>query len=159
MKIHFIFSDSIDEILKKQFLKEIGFLQIKTWLNQAEKMLQKQKNLNSDLLCQLKKNLNIVFVSKKEISRLNQQFRKKNKFSDILSFAPTEDAMLGELILCWPVIYEKTQAGAGSLSEQLCWLVLHGLLHLLGFEHEQGGRQAKKMYQLQEQLFEKILQK
>ena len=147
----------ISRLPVKTSLKKINFTQTKQWLKTVCKELKKHP-LDPYQLTQLKKDLRIVFVDKEEIQKLNKQFRKKDKATDILSFASTEDSTLGELVLCWPVICEKAKKKPPkiSLSEWLHWLTLHGLLHLLGFEHEQGDWKARKMYQLQEQIFEKI---
>ena len=144
----------------KTSLKKIKFTQIKQWIKSVCKELKKHP-LTQDQLTQLKKDLRIVFVDKEEMQRLNKQFRKKDKATDVLSFTPTEDSTMGELVLCWVVICEKAKKKTPTipLSEWLQWLTLHGLLHLLGFEHEQGGWKARKMYQLQEQIFEKIKKK
>ena len=152
------------EIISKSSAKinlgNIKFPQIKKWIKIACKELKKHP-LTQNQLTQLKKDLHIVFVDKEEMQKLNKQFRKKDKATDVLSFAPTEDSTLGELVLCWPVICEKAKKKTPRipLSEWLNWLTLHGLLHLLGFEHEQGGWKARKMYQLQEQIFEKTKKK
>ena len=150
----------ISKLSSQTNLNNIKFTQIKTELKNICKELKKH-HLSNSQLAQLKKNLHIVFVDKKEMQRLNKQFKKKDKPTDILSFAPTEDSLMGELVLCWPVICDKAKKTTPRmpLSKWLSWLTLHGLLHLLGFEHEQGGEKARKMYQLQEQIFEKIKKK
>ena len=147
----------ISKLTANTNLGKIKFTQIKQWLKIACKELKKHP-LDPNQLTLLKKDLRIVFVDKEEMQRLNKQFRKKDKATDILSFAPTEDSTLGELVLCWPVICEKAKKKTPKmpLPKWLYWLTLHGLLHLLGFEHEQGGEEARKMYQLQEQIFEKV---
>ena len=150
----------ISNLSSKTSLTKTKLTQIKKWLTRACTELKKH-SLSQNQLNQLKKNLRVIFVDEIEMKKLNKQFRKKNKATDILSFAPTEDSTLGELVLCWPIIYKKAKkhTSAISLSEWLNWLTLHGLLHLLGFEHEQGGKEARKMYQLQEQIFEKVKKK
>ncbi len=95
-------------------------------------------------------NVTLVFISKQEMQKLNHQFRKKNSPADILSFAPLEKDSLGELALCLSVVYQNTPKGLSN-KKWLYYLILHGLLHLLGFEHE------KKMYQLQDSIFKKLI--
>ena len=119
--------------------------QLIQWINQVCKKL-KQRNIPFK-----KEKLTVAFVDKKEIIRLNYTFRKKKSPTDILSFSSSED-QIGELALCLPVVYENVPDGF-SKTEWLYYLILHGLLHLLGFEHENGGAKAQKMYQLQDQVF------
>ena len=106
----------------------------------------------------IKKTLILAFVNEQEIKQLNHQFRKKNTVTDILSFAPSAEDSLGELALCLPVICKKTPP-AFSQQGWLCYLIVHGILHLLGFEHEDDKKQARKMYQLQNTVFEKLYPK
>ena len=102
------------------------------------------------------KHLVIVFVDQKQIKKLNNQFRGKNKATDILSFAPTEPGGLGELVLCSPIIKIQAKKHGLKLKEELAYLVLHGILHLLGFDHETSKKQADLMYQIQDDLFDKF---
>ena len=115
------------------------------WINQVCKKLKPRGILFT------KEKLTVAFVDKKEITRLNYTFRKKKSPTDILSFSSSED-QIGELALCLPVVYENVPDGF-SKTEWLYYLILHGLLHLLGFEHENSGPKARKMYQLQDQVF------
>ena len=110
------------------------------------------RELNQDTMG---KTLLLVFVCEKEMESLNFQFRKKRGGTDILSFAPVEEDSLGELALCLPVM-EKTRPSGFSSQKWLYYLILHGILHLLGFEHEKGKAQARKMYQLQDAVFKKL---
>ena len=107
---------------------------------------------------QLEKNLTLAFVNEKEIQNLNQKFRKKDSVTDILSFSSVEEGSLGELALCLSVIC-RTKTSEFSNEEWLYYLVLHGILHLLGFEHESGKTEAQKMYQLQDVVFEQLIGK
>ena len=102
-----------------------------------------------------RKKLTLAFVDKKTIQNLNQKFRKKNNPTDILSFSPVEEGSLGEIALCLSVIEQKTPEGFSS-KKWLYYLILHGILHLLGFEHERGGDSAQKMYKLQDSIVEKL---
>jgi len=110
----------------------------------------KLRNISS--INELHKSLTIVFVNKREIRKLNRQFRKKNSVTDILSFSSLEEESLGELIICWEVV----KASGFSKKNWLNYLILHGILHLLGFEHEKDKEVAKKMYKLQDDIFEKL---
>ena len=90
------------------------------------------------------------------MKKLNGQFRKKRKITDVLSFLENHPDQLGELALCPKYIKEKAQNNSMSVREYSAYIILHGLLHLLGFEHERSKKEAQKMFQLQDQVFEKL---
>ncbi len=122
------------------------------WVRRVGKELQCQNSINQHIT---EKSLLLAFVCEKEMKSLNFKFRKKRGGTDILSFDPVEEGSLGELALCLPVM-EKTKPVDFSCQKWLYYLILHGTLHLLGFEHEKGKARAHKMYQLQDTLFEKL---
>ena len=105
---------------------------------------------------ELDKNLTLAFVSEQYIQKLNKEFRKKNSVTDILSFAPVEEDSLGEIALCPSFIY-RTKPSGFSKREWLFYLILHGMLHLLGFDHENNPDEARKMYHLQDTIFKKCI--
>lgn len=100
------------------------------------------------------KDLLIVFVTTAEMKSLNAGFRKKDYATDILSFESEEPTGLGELVVCLDVLREQAHRHKHPLVDEAVYLLLHGILHLLGFNHEAGGRQAKTMYALQDRVFE-----
>lgn len=98
----------------------------------------------------------LVFLDKKEAKKLNQEFRGKDYATDVLSFESIEDGVLGELIFCPDVL--KKQAKDHCLSQQfeLGYMLIHGVLHLLGYDHEENDQEAKEMYALQDSIFESL---
>jgi len=102
------------------------------------------------------KTLTLVFLEKKEAQRINLQFRGRDYATDVLSFDPIETDSLGELVLCPQVL--KIQAKKHGLSYQmeLGYMVLHGVLHLLGFDHEESEEKAQEMFGLQDEIFDAI---
>ena len=102
------------------------------------------------------KTLTLVFLDQKEAKNLNQQFRGKNYATDVLSFSSMDPNSLGELILCWPVLKKQAKEHGLSQKLELTYMVLHGLLHLLGFDHEEDEMRAKEMFELQDAIFADI---
>jgi probable rRNA maturation factor len=88
-------------------------------------------------------------VSSSKMIQLNTRYRKKKKVTDILSFpAPKifrNHGILGELVICQPVAKRQARDFKHSLKDELKVLIVHGLLHLLGFDHEKSKAQAKLM--------------
>ena len=106
---------------------------------------------------QVSKNLHLVLVDKKEMTSLNLQFRKKDGETDVLSFESYEEDVLGELVFCPPVIRENSKKHDLPFEDEFVYLILHGILHLLGYEHENDEEKAQKMFELQDKLFEEFL--
>ncbi|MCY4512977.1 MAG: rRNA maturation RNase YbeY [Bdellovibrionales bacterium] len=129
-------------VLKKQFaLQAVRFIQ--------------QELENKGCVFPSKDSLLVIAcVSGDAIRKLNQQFRGKDKVTDILSFAPVEEESLGELALCMPQVEIQAQEHGLTVEEETFYLILHGILHLLGYNHEKGGKQAREMYAIQDEVFE-----
>lgn len=96
--------------------------------------------------------LHFVFLSPSQIQKLNTNYRGRNKITDILSFEVEDSQVLGELIFCPQVLKKQAKAQGWSFQKELSYLTLHGILHLLGYDH-QKKEEAQKMYALQDELF------
>lgn len=82
----------------------------------------------------------IRVCGEEESRTLNLNYRRIDKPTNVLSF-PAEvsvgDPILGDLAICFPVVEAEAQAQKKSLQDHAAHLVVHGILHLLGFDHEQ----------------------
>lgn len=79
----------------------------------------------------------IRFVDRKEGRGLNADYRNKDYATNVLSFPyETEPVLLGDLVLCWPVVEEEASAQDISTESHCAHLVVHGILHLQGWDHE-----------------------
>ena len=90
-------------------------------------------------------------VGERAIRRLNRRFRDKDAATDVLSFPlrtegfvlpPDEPPHLGNVVLCYPVARRQAQEYGHSEAREVAYLFAHGLLHLLGYDHEQPEEQA-----------------
>ena len=96
--------------------------------------------------------ISIVMVDDAEMRRLNRVYRGRGKTTDVLSFAQLEgdaiealDAHLGDVVVSVPVAKRQARAGGWTLEEELLRLIVHGVLHILGFDHEKSAREARRM--------------
>lgn len=91
----------------------------------------------------------VKLVSVKMVTVLNSKYRGKNSSTDILSFSaefPFRDAgFLGELVVCLPVLKSQAVSLGHSPRRELDVLLVHGILHLLGLDHEKGPLEAARM--------------
>lgn len=90
------------------------------------------------------------------MTRLNTQYRGKRYATDVLSFpAPqmfSRAGWIGELVICLPVLRRQARELGHTPEQELEVLLTHGILHLLGLDHERGPRHAAKMARWEKQL-------
>lgn len=103
------------------------------------------------------KELSLVFVEKAAMQALNQQFRGKDKPTDVLSFDSLEPDSLGELVFSAEVLSKQAKEHHLSFRDELVYMLYHGVLHLCGYDHEESDKQAKKMFAIQDQAFHEFL--
>lgn len=89
--------------------------------------------------------LSLVFTDDGHIKSLNRKFRGKNKATNVLSFpgAPAANGgigpILGDIVLAEETVSREAAAEGLTLEAHLAHLILHGFLHILGYDHEDGG--------------------
>ena len=88
--------------------------------------------------------MTIAIVPDARVRALNRQFRRKDKSTDVLSFPSDERGYLGDVVIASGVAARQAREAGHSLGTELRVLALHGLLHLLGYDHEHDdGRMAR----------------
>lgn len=104
--------------------------------------------------------LTIRIVEKDEIQILNQQYRGKDKPTNVLSFpADSHDSLtfklLGDLIICAEVVKDEAIEQHKTYEQHLAHMVVHGCLHLLGYDHIEP-EDAEEMESLEIEVMEKL---
>jgi probable rRNA maturation factor len=107
--------------------------------------------------------LSLVFVNEQEIKKLNKKFRGKNKATDVLSFELSgrggpalggKNKYLGEVVVCPQVIKKNSEKDKKNFEKELLKVFIHGVLHLLGYDHEESEKNEKIMNKKQEKYLE-----
>ncbi len=93
--------------------------------------------------------LNIIFVGMNEMSKYNL-YRGKEEPTDVLSFEGEMPNFLGEIYICPQYVQENAEYFGVQFQEELIRVCVHGILHLLGYDHEKDEEEAKKMFEVQE---------
>ncbi|MCC6064082.1 MAG: rRNA maturation RNase YbeY [Thermocrinis sp.] len=118
------------------------------------KLLSKIAHRALEVLGLSKVELSIALVSDAQIKRLNKLYRNKDKPTDVLSFPIGEKVedwlILGDVVISVDTAKRQAQELGHSLEEELKRLLVHGLVHLLGYDHELGGEEEKKFFELEE---------
>ena len=102
--------------------------------------------------------VSIAFVTPDEIRALNKKYRKKDQPTDVLSFEKVSDFKdeYAEVIICPEYIREQAKESKLPLKKELAFRLIHGILHVLGYDHERSAAEEKRMFERQEYYFSKI---
>ena len=100
------------------------------------------------------KTINIVLVDNKEIQKMNNQFRNIDEVTDVLTFSNSYLGNLGDVIISIPRCEEQASELEHSFNRELGFLIVHGFLHSLGYQHETKDEE-KEMMDLQVQILNK----
>ncbi|WP_406613544.1 rRNA maturation RNase YbeY [Mycoplasma corogypsi] len=104
--------------------------------------------------------LDVQIVGPKTIQKLNKQYRNKDYVTDILSFGVGNENMydqlpvklLGELVICWEKLEKQVKEFGHSIKREFCYLFAHGLVHLMGYDHEEENERVQ-MNQIVDDIF------
>jgi probable rRNA maturation factor len=106
--------------------------------------------LNSVAKALTKKDIELIITSNEEIREMNREFRNIDKSTDVLSFPFVNMPMapLGSIVISSSYVVEKAKEFGHTSNDELALLFIHGLLHLLGLDHEvdNGEMREKEAY-------------
>lgn len=99
----------------------------------------------------------LSLIGEVRMRKINRQWRGKDKVTDVLSFPQDTTApkgpqpwLLGEILIATKVAAQQARQEKRSLTHQVIRLAIHGFVHLQGLDHEKGGAEEKKFFQLEE---------
>ena len=87
----------------------------------------------------------IAFVSDKKIHKLNRQFRNVDKPTDVLSFPADEEMNLGDIAISVETAAMQAKENGLTFDGEIAQLILHGLLHLSGYDHETDNGEMNRL--------------
>lgn len=133
-----------------EYNKQIKQSLVDGWVKRILKELDESKSY-----------LTLTFCDNDEIREINKQYRNKDTETDVLSFSQVEgddmgfdNGFLGDIIISVPYAAAQGERMGHDVFEEVKYLVLHGVLHLLGYDHtedEQG-----EMFELERSIFTKL---
>ena len=145
LEINNLTSNDID----KEFLQET-----------AQKVLEREKREGK---------ISLAIVGENRMRKLNKRFRGTNKVTDVLSFpdqevqigdfkiGPKEETKgLGEIVICLKRVKKNAGRNDKEVEEELTLVFIHGILHLLGYDHQEE-KEAQEMEQKQQQYLDEVL--
>jgi probable rRNA maturation factor len=101
--------------------------------------------------------LSLAFVDNTAIAQLNRKYRHKPKPTDVLSFPAAVDRnggpkLLGDVVISIDTAREQAKAGGWTVGEEIERLLIHGIVHLLGYDHERSEKDARVMRALEKKI-------
>ena len=148
---------------------EIDFISKFEEFNDYEEKYQKITEVTLDHLgLDFSPVISISFVDNKYIHKINKKYRDVDRETDVISFAFLDDDVnreetlhskgvvpLGDIYISVDKAKEQAESYGHSLERELSFLYVHGLLHLLGYDH-QNEEQEKEMFSIQEEILNKL---
>ena len=107
------------------------------WTTFAEKALKAIGNSGTSAT--------IAFVSDSSIRKLNRQFRNIDKATDVLSFPADEPENLGDVAISVETAAKQAEENGLEFNDEIAQLILHGLLHLSGYDHETDNGEMNRL--------------
>lgn len=86
----------------------------------------------------------VALVSDRRIAALNRRYRRRARPTDVLSFAASGNGYLGDVVISAETAQRQARQLGHSLTEEVQLLILHGLLHLMGYDHERDSGQMNR---------------
>jgi probable rRNA maturation factor len=112
-------------------------------------------------LSQLDKEIGILFVDDRQIRELNQRYLKRDRPTNVISFPMAQGEfseinpqLLGDVVISVETAVREAEESGLSLEEEVAFLLIHGILHLTGYDHTGGGR--PRMAVVQEAILSKL---
>ncbi len=110
------------------------------WSGQLASVLKPKKDLI----------ISVGIVGDARMKVLNKHYRRQNKVTDVLSFGERDvadgfrdlDGYLGEIIICYPQALSQAHKANRPVIKEIEWLLVHGCLHLLGYDHQTDRQEA-----------------
>lgn len=102
------------------------------------------------------KSLNVALADDKDVRALNKRDRRKDKPTNVLSYPSGERAFLGDIVLARQTVWREAKAQKKSPADHVAHLVVHGVLHLLGHDHERSEADAERMEALERRVLAKL---
>jgi probable rRNA maturation factor len=103
-----------------------------------------------------KRSLTIALADDRRVRALNARDRRKDKPTNVLSYPSGERDFLGDVVLARQTVWREAKSQGKTAADHLTHLVVHGTLHLLGYDHETSEADAERMEALERRILAKL---
>lgn len=133
-------------------IDEFGFKEDYSYLNEVIEHTLEVENVTNAVF-------SIIFIDDEQMHEMNKTYRGIDRTTDVLSFALEDNQTiklpireLGDIFISIPKMKEQAKEYGHSEKRELSFLVVHGLLHLLGYDHTISEEEEKKQFGLQDEI-------
>jgi probable rRNA maturation factor len=102
------------------------------------------------------RSLTVALSDDKRVQALNRRDRKKDKPTNVLSYPSGEKTFLGDIVLARQTVWREAKEQKKMPADHIAHLVVHGTLHLLGYDHETSDADAERMEALERRVLKKL---
>ena len=124
-------------VVDKDFLKKTAKIVIDGESSFAKASEDKERKID----------LSIALVGQERIKKLNKKYRGKNRATDVLSFSYDGS---GDIVICLGEVKKNARRFGTTFEKELSKVLIHGILHLLDYDHEKNEKEAEKMRKKEE---------
>lgn len=110
--------------------------------------------------------LSVLLLDNKGIRAVNKKYLNRNRPTNVISFSLTEGEfgninphVLGDVVISVEKALEQAEIRGTSLEEELTFLLIHGILHLVGYDHEKKGSEREKMRKKEKEVYKVVMGK
>jgi probable rRNA maturation factor len=103
-----------------------------------------------------KRSLTVALADDRRVRTLNARDRSKDKPTNVLSYPSGERDFLGDVVLARQTVWREAKSQGKTAADHLTHLVVHGTLHLLGYDHETSEADAERMEALERRILAKL---
>lgn len=107
--------------------------------------------------------LSILLVNDIRMQELNRLYRNKDKTTDVLAFSMRDGqyhdinpAILGDIVISLPTAGRQAKEKGHGIYEEIAVLLVHGMLHLIGYDHEMGKKEESRMRRMEKKILSRI---
>lgn len=101
------------------------------------------------------KSVSVILVDEESIKDINKEYRGIDRATDVISFEEDEEDYLGDIFICIDKVYEQALSYGHSNEREFAFLLVHGLLHLQGYDHNDPDEE-KAMFDKQDEILNEL---
>ena len=105
---------------------------------------------------ELEGEVSFFLTNNAEMQKLNKQYKSKDKPTNVLSFPQNEKGLLGDVTIALEIVQQEAREQEKTFYDHFCHMVVHGVLHLCGYDHETSKKDQQEMEELEIEILSEL---